>query len=365
MPTVYIIIYSLYHHIYKVAKSVQKGLESQGVTVKIYQVAETLKDDVLEKLHAPAKPDVPVITVDDLTHADGFLFGIPTRFGTLPAQFKTFLDATGGLWASNALAGKFVGTFFSTASQNGGQDTTAFTLIPYFTHLGMMYVSLGAGHINLFDNSEVVGGSPFGAGTVANGDGSREPTEKELAIAVTQGENYAKIITTYHRGLERQETENKLKNDSPVVSNTQPITEERSMQQEQDPVTAQQESSSEVPVQVVEVPAQAVEAPAQAVEAPAQAVEVPAQEITDTVHPTEHVVRPAETSPIQDISTTDEIRPSDEFQPAKVEKLPSEVTSQPPIAEEPVQEKPAVKAGEKKDRKLEKKEKKHKKCFCM
>ncbi|KAI8641219.1 flavoprotein-like protein [Parasitella parasitica] len=201
MPTVYIIIYSLYHHIYKVAKDVQKGLESQGVTVELFQVPETLSDEILEKLHAPPKPDIPIITVDALTKADAFLFGVPTRFGTLPAQMKSFLDATGALWATGALSGKFVGTFFSTASQHGGQETTAYTLLTYFAHHGLNYVPLGFANSNLFDNTEVIGGSPYGAGTIANGDGSREPTTKELEIASTQGENFAKLLNIFHRGL--------------------------------------------------------------------------------------------------------------------------------------------------------------------
>ncbi|KAI7903999.1 NAD(P)H:quinone oxidoreductase, type IV [Cokeromyces recurvatus] len=197
---VYIIIYSLYHHIYTLAKEVQKGLEAAGVDAKIFQVPETLSEEILTKMHAPAKPDVPVITVKDLNDADGFLFGIPTRFGTMPAQIKAFLDATGGLWASGALAGKFAGTFFSTASQHGGQETTAFTTITYFAHHGMIYVPLGFSSPHLFDNSEVVGGSAWGAGTVANGDGSRQVTQKELEIAHTQGENFGKIVSTYVNG---------------------------------------------------------------------------------------------------------------------------------------------------------------------
>lgn len=94
------------------------------------------------------------------------LLGIPTRFGTLPAQMKSFLDATGSHWATGALAGKFVGTFFSSASQHGGQETTAFTLLTYFAHHGMNYVPLGFANAHLFDNSEVVGGSAYGAGTI-------------------------------------------------------------------------------------------------------------------------------------------------------------------------------------------------------
>jgi NAD(P)H:quinone oxidoreductase type IV len=199
-PVIYIVYYSTYGHIYTMAKAVQKGLESQGVEVKIFQIAETLPEEVLTKMYAPPKQDVPIITVDDLKNADGILWGIPTRFGTMPAQIKTFLDATGALWQSGALAGKFTGTFFSTAAQHGGQETTAFTTITYFAHHGMIYVPLGFANPHMFDNSEVIGGSPYGAGTVANGDGSRQPSEKELSIAETQGENFAKTVKTFVAG---------------------------------------------------------------------------------------------------------------------------------------------------------------------
>jgi NAD(P)H dehydrogenase (quinone) len=110
------------------------------------------------------------------------------------------LDATGKLWANGSLAGKFAGTFFCTASQHGGQETTAFTTITYFTHHAMVYVPLGFANAHLFDNSEVVGGSAYGAGTVANGDGSREVSQKELEIARTQGENFGKVVSTYVLG---------------------------------------------------------------------------------------------------------------------------------------------------------------------
>ncbi|KAG2233413.1 NAD(P)H:quinone oxidoreductase, type IV [Thamnidium elegans] len=199
-PTVYIVIYTLYHHIYKLAEEVKRGLESSGVTVKIFQVQETLSEEILQKMHAPIKPDLPVITVDQLTEPDGIIFGIPTRFGTMPAQMKALLDATGKLWATGALAGKFAGTFFCTASQHGGQETTALTTVTYFAHHGMIYVPFGFANAHLFDNSEVIGGSAYGCGTVANGDGSRLPTQKELEIAVTQGENFGKVVSTYYKG---------------------------------------------------------------------------------------------------------------------------------------------------------------------
>ncbi|KAI8993292.1 NAD(P)H:quinone oxidoreductase, type IV [Pilobolus umbonatus] len=198
--TVYIVIYSVYHHVYKLALEIQKGLESSGTKTKLFQVQETLSDDILQKIHAPPKPDLPIITVAELAEPDGIIFGIPTRFGMMNAQMKALLDATGKLWTTGALAGKFAGTFFSSASQSGGQETTALTTIPYFVHHGMIYVPFGFANSNLFDTSEVIGGSAYGAGTVANGDGSREVSSKELEIANNQGVNFGKIVNTYVRG---------------------------------------------------------------------------------------------------------------------------------------------------------------------
>ncbi|KAI7886064.1 NAD(P)H:quinone oxidoreductase, type IV [Lichtheimia hyalospora FSU 10163] len=200
MPKVFVLYYSTYGHVQTLSRHIRKGLESQGVEVETYQVPETLSEDILEKMHAPPKSDDPVITVDKLKEADGFMLGIPTRFGSMPAQWKSFLDATGQLWASGALAGKFAGIFFSTASQHGGQESTAWTTVTYLAHHGINYVPFGFANTHLFDNSEVVGGSAYGAGTVANGDGSRQPSEKELAIAETQGENFAKLLNTMHKG---------------------------------------------------------------------------------------------------------------------------------------------------------------------
>ncbi|KAI8391080.1 NAD(P)H:quinone oxidoreductase, type IV [Radiomyces spectabilis] len=198
--TVYIVIYTMYHHIYKLALEVQKGLESAGVKTTIFQVQETLSDEVLQKMHVPEKPNLPVIKTEQLTEPDGIIFGIPTRFGTMPAQIKALLDATGKIWATGGLAGRFAGTFFCTASQHGGQETTALTTVTYFAHHGMIYVPFGFANAHLFDNSEVIGGSAYGCGTVANGDGSRQPTQKELEIAVNQGENFGKIVSTYVQG---------------------------------------------------------------------------------------------------------------------------------------------------------------------
>ncbi|KAI8323834.1 NAD(P)H:quinone oxidoreductase, type IV [Martensiomyces pterosporus] len=193
---IFVITYSTYGHINTVAQSIKQGLEKSGtVDVELYQFPETLSDDVLSKMHAPPKADIPVITVDKLTEADGFLFGFPTRFGTAPAQVKAFFDATGGLWAKGALYGKSAGFFFSTGSQHGGQETTVMSFLPNLVHHGILYVPFGFRNTNLFDTSEVVGGSAWGAGTVANSDGSRQPSQKELEIAVTQGEEFAKVVS--------------------------------------------------------------------------------------------------------------------------------------------------------------------------
>ncbi|KAJ2715514.1 hypothetical protein H4R19_001162 [Coemansia spiralis] len=193
MVKIFVITYSMYGHVNKVAESIVAGLKRGGVEVGRYQVAETLSDDILAKMHAPPKTDIPVLKANDLPEADGYLFGFPTRYGIAPAQMKAFFDATGSLWIKQQLSGKPAGIFYSTASQHGGQEVTAFTTLPFLAHHGMIFVPFGYGHPNLFDNSEVIGGSAWGAGTVANGDGSRQPTKKELDIAEAQGEQFAKV----------------------------------------------------------------------------------------------------------------------------------------------------------------------------
>ncbi|RKP11736.1 NAD(P)H:quinone oxidoreductase, type IV, partial [Piptocephalis cylindrospora] len=185
-------------HVYKLAQALKEGAERvDGVEVTLTQIAETLPEEVLTLMHAPPKPDVPIFNPADLPSYDGFLFGIPTRYGNSPAQWRAFWDHTGGLWAKGALVGKVAGTFFSTASQHGGQETTALTFLTTLAHHGITYVPLGYTHPALTDNTEVVGGSAYGAGTIAGGDGSRQPSEKELAIAVAQGESFARRLVQY------------------------------------------------------------------------------------------------------------------------------------------------------------------------
>ncbi|KAH7282625.1 hypothetical protein KP509_35G040600 [Ceratopteris richardii] len=191
---VYIVYYSMYGHVERLAQEIKKGADSvEGVEATLWQVPETLPEQVLQKMSAPPKSEVPVIEPAQLAAADGLVFGFPTRFGMMAAQFKAFLDATGGLWRSQSLAGKPAGIFFSTGSQGGGQETTALTAITQLTHHGMIFVPIGYTFGGgMFEMEQVKGGSPYGAGTYA-GDGTRMPTKLELEQAFHQGKYIAGI----------------------------------------------------------------------------------------------------------------------------------------------------------------------------
>jgi len=194
--TVAIIIYSMYGHVAKMAEAELKGIQAAGGAAKIYQIPETLPQEVLTKMHAPPKPDYPIASADTLTEYDAFLFGIPTRYGNFPAQWKTFWDTTGGLWAKGALIGKIAGVFVSTASPGGGQEATVMNSLSTLTHHGIVFVPLGyAANEQQVNLKEVHGSSPWGAGTFSDGNGSRQPTELELKIAETQGASFFKIAS--------------------------------------------------------------------------------------------------------------------------------------------------------------------------
>ncbi|KAJ1646971.1 hypothetical protein LPJ64_001592 [Coemansia asiatica] len=193
-PKIFVIYYSTYGHVHTIAQAITKGLlKTNTVDAELFQIPETLPADVLEKMHAAPRANVPEITPEKLTEADGFLFGFPTRFGVAPAQVKSFFDATGKLWSKGALQGKPAGLFFSTASQHGGQESTAYTFLSHFAHHGLVYVPLGYASPHMFDNESVVGSSPWGAGTIAGPDGSLQPSVMELEIAETQGEKFAQV----------------------------------------------------------------------------------------------------------------------------------------------------------------------------
>ncbi|KAF7378174.1 flavoprotein [Mycena sanguinolenta] len=212
-PKVAIVIYSMYGHIAKMAEAVKKGVEETGGSATIYQIPETLPQEVLAKMYAPAKPDYPIMDATTLATFDAFIMGIPTRYGnfpwavegTLPALFLSFSflplfafwDTTGGLWGSGALAGKYAGAFVSTAGPGGGQEVTIQNAISTLTHHGVCFVPFGysAAFPQLSNLSEVHGGSPWGAGTYAATDGSRQPSALELEIATLQGKQFYGVIS--------------------------------------------------------------------------------------------------------------------------------------------------------------------------
>jgi NAD(P)H dehydrogenase (quinone) len=193
-----IIFYSMYGHIYKMAEAVAEGArEVEGAEVELLQVAELVPDEVLEKSGAKqarqAFAHIPTAKVDDLVDADALIFGIPTRFGNMCAQMRNFLDQTGGLWAKGALIGKVGSVFASSATQHGGQETTIITTHITLLHLGMVIVGLPYSETRQFTLDEISGGSPYGASTITAGDGSRLPSENELAMARFQGRHVATI----------------------------------------------------------------------------------------------------------------------------------------------------------------------------
>ncbi|KAJ3745642.1 1,4-benzoquinone reductase [Lentinula detonsa] len=196
-PRIAIVIYSMFGHIAKMAEAVKSGVEGAGGTVKIFQIPETLPQELLEKMHAPQKPDYPVISVEQLTEYDAFLFGIPTRYGNFPAQWKAFWDATGGLWGQGALAGKYVSVFFSSASLGGGQESTAMNAMSTFVHHGLNFVPLGyaSAFAQLTNMDEIRGGSAWGAGCIAGPTGARQPSALELEIASIQGKHFYNVVS--------------------------------------------------------------------------------------------------------------------------------------------------------------------------
>ncbi|KAF8916914.1 flavoprotein-like protein [Mucidula mucida] len=196
-PKIAIVIYSMYGHIGKLAESVQAGIKEAGGNATIYQIPETLPESVLKAMHAPDKPNYPIMDAATLATFDAFIIGIPTRYGNFPGQWKAFWDTTGKLWASGALAGKYGGLFVSTAGLGGGQESTALASMSTFAHHGIVYVPLGYSQTfgQLTSLTEAHGGSPWGAGTLAGTDGSRQPSALELEIATIQGKQFYGVVS--------------------------------------------------------------------------------------------------------------------------------------------------------------------------
>ncbi|MBI2328168.1 MAG: NAD(P)H:quinone oxidoreductase [Chloroflexi bacterium] len=193
-----VVFYSMYGHIYRMAEAMAEGArEVDGARVELLQVAELIPDEVLEKSGAKqarqAFTHIPIAKPADLADADGIIFGAPTRFGNMCAQMRNFLDQTGGLWIQNALVGKVGSVFTSSATQHGGQETTITSFHTTLLHLGMVIVGLPYSETRQMTLEEISGGSPYGASTIAGGDGSRLPSENELAMARFQGRHVATI----------------------------------------------------------------------------------------------------------------------------------------------------------------------------
>ena len=193
-----IVFYSTYGHVYKMAQAVAEGVKTvKGAEVEIRRVPETLPQEVLEKMGAvdaqKAFSQIPECTVDDLTKADAVIFGTPTRFGNMCGQMRQFLDATGQLWADGSLVGKVGSVFTSTATQHGGQESTILTFHVTLLHHGFVVVGLPYAFQGQMRMDEITGGSPYGASTIAGGDGSRMPSENELEAARFQGKHVAGI----------------------------------------------------------------------------------------------------------------------------------------------------------------------------
>ncbi|KAJ5371489.1 Minor allergen Alt a 7 [Penicillium cataractarum] len=184
-PKIAIVFYSMYGHVKQLAEAEKKGIEAAGGTADIFQIAETLPEEILSKMYAPPKSGYPIAEPTDLLDYDAIIFGIPTRFGNFPAQWKCFWDKSGSIWASGGYWGKYAGIFISTSGQGGGQESTAIASMSTLAHHGLTYVPLGykSTFSQLTNLEEVHGGSPRGAGTFSGGDGSRKPngsTESKL-----------------------------------------------------------------------------------------------------------------------------------------------------------------------------------------
>jgi len=195
---VLVLYYSAYGHIETMAEAVAEGARAAGATVDIKRVPELVPAEVAKASHYKMDQAAPVATIDDLKNYDAIVVGTGTRFGRMSSQMANFLDQAGGLWATGALNGKVGGAFASTASQHGGQETTLFSIITNLMHFGMVIVGMDYGYAGQMGVKEVHGGSPYGATTLADSDGSRQPSEPELDGARYQGRKIAETAAKLH-----------------------------------------------------------------------------------------------------------------------------------------------------------------------
>lgn len=199
MTKVLVLYYSSYGHIETMAQAVAEGAREAGAEVVIKRVPELVPEEVARKSGFKLDQAAPIATVDELPDYDAIILGVPTRFGNMPAQMKNFLDQTGGLWFQGKLIGKVGSVFTSTATQHGGQESTILSTHTVLLHQGMVIVGLPYSFQGQMSLSEITGGSPYGASTIAAGDGSRQPSENELAGARFQGKHVAGIAAKLAR----------------------------------------------------------------------------------------------------------------------------------------------------------------------
>ena len=192
MSKVLVLYYSSYGHIETMANAIAEGARAAGAEVDVKRVPETAPLEVAQNAHFKLDQAAPVASVAELENYDAIIVGTGTRFGRISSQMAAFLDQAGGLWARGALNGKVGAAFTSTASQHGGQETTLFSILTNLLHFGMTIVGLDYGFQGQLDNSAVHGSAPYGATTIAGGDGSRQPSDVELAGARYLGERVAK-----------------------------------------------------------------------------------------------------------------------------------------------------------------------------
>ena len=193
MAKILVLYYSAYGHVEKMAQAVAEGARSAGATVDVKRVPELVPEAVAKAAHFKLDQEAPVATVADLEHYDAIIVGTGTRFGRISSQMASFLDQAGGLWARGALNGKVGAAFTSTATQHGGQELTLLSIIHNLLHFGMVVVGLPYSFEGQTRLDEVTGGSPYGASTLAGGDGSRQPSQNELDGAHYQGKHVAEI----------------------------------------------------------------------------------------------------------------------------------------------------------------------------
>ncbi len=195
MKKVLVLYYSMYGHIERMAESVAEGARSvPGVEVTLKRVPETMPEDVARNAGAKLDQAAPVASPAELADYDAILFGTPTRFGNMSGQMRSFLDQTGGLWVKGALIGK-IGSVFTSTGTGGGSETTITSFWHTLAHHGMLLAGLPYSAPELTDISELRGGSPYGAATVAGSDGSRQPSAKELSLAKFQGAHVATLVS--------------------------------------------------------------------------------------------------------------------------------------------------------------------------